>query len=324
MGRSAERAAQRGVRGQGGLRGARTAPAARRDGGGGRCSSALNLPGRAVPARGSGATSTPGPTPPAPLRLSARALRGPRGPESAVRPPPSRLLSPPPPSPPARHGRPRSRAARRGAAEQCRGFSAARPRPVRGQRVPALRPAPPPSPPPRSGDARGRREGIRLVDGSQHGAPAAAAARRAPGRPPDRKCPEPRDQLWGSGGVARRGGRGWERRCPEPEPRVGARRRGSMAFSLNRVLWDAGREALGTGTGRRRCSEPCGRPNALRSVNSRAWCYNRQCGIGESSRSSFPEGVTSCRSYLFQALAQRSRRYLRLALHNLCCFFPLI
>lgn len=102
MGRSAERAAQRGVRGQGGLRGARTAPAARRDGGGGRCSSALNLPGRAVPARGSGATSTPGPTPPAPLRLSARALRGPRGPESAVRPPPSRLLSPPPPPhPPA-------------------------------------------------------------------------------------------------------------------------------------------------------------------------------------------------------------------------------
>lgn len=146
MGRSAERAAQRGVRGQGGLRGARTAPAARRDGGGGRCSSALNLPGRAVPARGSGATSTPGPTPPAPLRLSARALRGPRGPESAVRPPPSRLLSPPP-SPPARHGRPRSRAARRGAAEQCRGFSAARPRPVRGQRVPALRPSPPPLPP---------------------------------------------------------------------------------------------------------------------------------------------------------------------------------
>lgn len=198
------------------------------------------------------------------------------------------------------------------------------PAPCEGTARPRAPSCPPPSPPPRSGDARGRREGIRLVDGSQHGAPAAAAARRAPGRPPDRKCPEPRDQLWGSGGVARRGGRGWERRCPEPEPRVGARRRGSMAFSLNRVLWDAGREALGTGTGRRRCSEPCGRPNALRSVNSRAWCYNRQCGIGESSRSSFPEGVTSCRSYLFQALAQRSRRYLRLALHNLCCFFPLI
>lgn len=58
---------------------------------------------------------------------------------------------------------------------------------------------------------------------------------------------------------------GWERRCPELGPCVGARRRGSVDFSLNRVVWDAGRAAaaLGARRGRRRCSEPRKRRNVV-------------------------------------------------------------